>query len=331
MPTPASINWSDFDQLHALVIGDVMTDRYLIGSVDRISPEAPVPVVQLRKKEARLGGAANVALNIQAMGATAWLCSAVGNDEAADELLELMLHERLPAQGIIRCAGRKTTVKTRVMAGAQHLLRVDEETTDDLSGKEAEQLLQRITEILNRHRIDVIIFQDYNKGVLTPEIIRAVIAEAGRRNIPTAVDPKMKNFWEYRGVTLFKPNLKEIRNQYPHPLPPALDSLNEAARYIRNQLDNRLVIITLSENGLFYSDFGSSNIIPAVPRSIADVSGAGDTVISVAALCMALGMPPAEIGILANIAGGQVCEHPGVVPVNRTDLEKEYEHPGVRL
>jgi D-glycero-beta-D-manno-heptose-7-phosphate kinase len=324
MPTPEMIDWTAFDHLQALIVGDVMTDRYLIGNVDRISPEAPVPVVQLRKKEARLGGAANVALNVQAMGAQAWLCSAIGNDEAADELLELMQNEGLPTQGIIRCKARKTTVKTRVMAGAQHLLRIDEETTDDITSEETQQLLGSILDILDSRQIDVIIFQDYNKGVLTPAVIDAVLQEAARRNIPTAVDPKVKNFWAYQGVTLFKPNLREIRNQYPDRIEPVLESLNEAARFIRSQIDNQLVIITLSEKGLFFSDLGEEGIIPAFPRIISDVSGAGDTVISVAALCLAQGMPPKDMALLSNIAGGQVCEKPGVITVDKAALSEEY-------
>jgi rfaE bifunctional protein kinase chain/domain len=318
------LNWAAFDRLQALIIGDIMTDRYLIGRVDRISPEAPVPVVELRKKEARLGGAANVALNVQAMGAKAWLCSAIGNDEAADELLELMHHEGLSTQGIIRCTARKTTVKTRVMAGAQHLLRIDEETTNDISSEETKQLLGGIFDILGSRQIDVIILQDYNKGVLTPTLIEAVLEEATRRNIPTAVDPKVKNFWAYRGVTLFKPNLREIRNQYPERIDPTLESLNEAARFIRNQLDNQLVIITLSEKGLFCFGPEASDIIPAFPRIISDVSGAGDTVISVAALCLALGMNLKNMALLSNIAGGQVCEKPGVVTVDKAALSEEY-------
>lgn len=318
------IDWTAFDRLQALIVGDVMTDRYLIGQVDRISPEAPVPVVQLRKKEARLGGAANVALNVQAMGAQAWLCSAIGSDEAADELLELMQYEGLSTQGIIRCNARKTTVKTRVMAGAQHLLRLDEETTDDISTSEANLLLHGIHAILESHPIHVIIFQDYNKGVLTPAVIEAVIQLARKRNIPTAVDPKVKNFWAYHGVTMFKPNLREIRNQYPGRIEPALPSLMEAAQFIHKKIDNQLVIITLSEKGLFFFDHNMADIIPAFPRFISDVSGAGDTVISVAALCLALGMSSKEMALLSNIAGGQVCEKPGVVTVDKDALMEEY-------
>lgn len=318
------IDWPAFDRLQALIVGDVMTDRYLIGSVERISPEAPVPVVQLRTKDARLGGAANVALNVQAMGAKAWLCSAVGSDEAAEELLALMRREGLPTQGIISCPGRKTAVKTRIMAGAQHLLRIDEETTDDISKEEAGLLLSGIAEILASHPIDVVIFQDYNKGVLTPEVIETVTKLATERNIPTAVDPKVKNFWAYRGVTLFKPNLKEIRNQYPGRIETTQESLNEAAQYIQQKLDNQFAIITLSEKGLFYSGHDGAGIVPAFPRIISDVSGAGDTVISVAALCLALDMKLKDMALLSNIAGGQVCEKPGVVTVDKAALSEEY-------
>ncbi len=319
-----ALNWKDFEQLHALVVGDVMIDRYLAGAVERISPEAPVPVVQLSRRESRLGGAGNVGLNIQAMGATAHLCSAVGADAAGEEFFDLMRAGGLSAEGILMCPNRITTTKTRVMAGAQHLLRVDEETTDDLQAGDEARLLDAVRTILDSYPVRVIIFQDYNKGTLTPALIDAVLLEARRRSIPTAVDPKEKNFWAYRGVTLFKPNLKEIRSQYPGAIQPDPESLAFASAYIRERLGNRISLITLSERGVFVEENGRGVLLPTHPRVIADVSGAGDTVVAVAALGLALGLPTEVLAALSNMAGGQVCEKPGVVSVDRIQLEEEY-------
>ncbi|MDX1939513.1 MAG: PfkB family carbohydrate kinase [Saprospiraceae bacterium] len=314
-----------FNQLNILVIGDVMIDRYMTGQVERISPEAPVPVVHLYKREDRLGGAANVALNIKALGATPYLCSVIGKDRDATQMLQLLPDAGLSLKGIAQSKERVTTVKTRILAGSQQLLRVDEENTNDLSEKEAISLLEIVRNILEERTIHVILFQDYNKGVLSPEIIRAIMEEAIKRGIPTAVDPKFKNFWAYKHVTLFKPNLKEIRNQMPEPILAEAASLHKAAGFVREKLANQYTLITLSEKGLFIDDNGESLLEGTRPRQIADVSGAGDTVISVAALCLALSMDIQEIATLSNLAGGQVCERLGVVPVNKAQLQQEYE------
>jgi rfaE bifunctional protein kinase chain/domain len=320
-----SIEWSRFNRLTALIVGDVMTDRYLIGAADRLSPEAPVPVVQLHREESRLGGAANVALNVQAMGAKPILCSFLGNDVAASEFLELMHTYNLETDCILRSGTRMTTTKTRIMAGTQHLLRVDQEIVNDLSESEENRLLEVYFACLANRNIDIIIFQDYNKGVLTAGVIEVMLQEALRRGIPTAVDPKNKNFWAYRQVDLFKPNFKEIKTQYPGHIEPELRSLLAAAAFIRSKLDNKYALITLSEKGVFIEKAGEGHILPTQARKIADVSGAGDTVISVAGLCLALGLPEIQLAALANLAGGQVCEKPGVAPVNREELENTWE------
>lgn len=325
------MNWIDFNKLGVLIVGDVMIDRYLTGSVERISPEAPVPVVLLSGREDRLGGAANVALNVQAMGAAAYLCSVTGRDVAGDEFAGLMAARALDAEGIIRRPGRITTVKTRVMSGAQHLLRIDEEVAEDITPEEEKLLLRAVLNALDSRPVHVIIFQDYNKGVLTSGLIAGILREAQSRGIPTVVDPKEKNFWAYRGVQLFKPNLREIRRHYPGEVLPEIESLQETAAYIREQLGNSLTLITLSEKGLFVDDAGKSELLPTQPRVIADVSGAGDTVISVAALCLALGVPPRAMAAIANLAGGQVCERPGVVSVDKTRLESECRSLGLTV
>ena len=314
-----------FNQLNVLVIGDVMIDRYMTGQVERISPEAPVPVVHLYQQEDRLGGAANVALNIKALGATPYLCSVIGKDKDAERMLQLLPDTGLSLEGIAQSEERLTTVKTRILAGSQQLLRVDEENTNDLSKKETTSLLEIVHNILEERTIHVILFQDYNKGVLSSEVIHAIMLEAIKRDIPTAVDPKFKNFWAYKQVTLFKPNLKEIRNQMPETILAEPASLNKAARFVREQLGNQYTLITLSEKGLFIDHNGESLLEGTRPRQIADVSGAGDTVISVAALCLALSLDIQEIATLSNLAGGQVCERLGVVPVNKSQLQQEYD------
>lgn len=321
----ASDIFDSFNKLNVLVVGDMMIDRYLTGNVERISPEAPVPVVHLQKREDRLGGAANVALNIKALGATPYLCSVIGTDRDGDRLLDLLPESGLSTKGIVQCQERITTIKTRILAGSQQLIRVDEETTEDLSEAEASIFFENIRHILDERSIHVILFQDYNKGVLSQQVIRAVMLEAIKRDIPTAVDPKFKNFWAYKHITLFKPNLKEIRNQLPMPVEPEQPSLQQAADYVRGKLDNTHTLITLSEKGLFIENNGESFIVGTRPRQIADVSGAGDTVISVAALGLALSLSMVEIAVLSNLAGGQVCERLGVVPVNKAQLQQEYE------
>ncbi len=314
-----------FNKVNVLIVGDVMIDRYLTGRVDRISPEAPVPVVHLQNTENRLGGAANVALNVNALGATAYLCSVIGEDEMGDEMMKLLPAAGLATRGVSRSSARTTTVKTRIMAQGQQLLRVDSEKNDDLGAADLQRLLTTIGDLLESREIHVILFQDYNKGVLSIPAIQAVMLEAIKRDIPTAVDPKAKNFWAYKHVTLFKPNLREIRAQLDQPVLPEPASLQQAAREISQKLGNRYTMITLSEKGLFLDDARRSTVLPTQPRSIADVSGAGDTVISIAALGLALDADMAEVAELANLAGGQVCEKLGVVPVDKVQLEREYE------
>lgn len=307
-----------------LILGDVMIDRYLTGSVNRISPEAPVPVVLHQATEDRLGGAANVALNIRALGSTPVLCSVIGRDEAGNQLKNKILRKNnIDGEGLVFSETRCTTVKTRILGNNQQMLRIDSEDTYNLSAAEEESMLTKIRELLATRPIRAIILQDYNKGVLTPGLIEAVIAEAKKAGILTAVDPKKANFFAYRGVDLFKPNLKEIRDSAPFQVQPDLESLRQAASFLNERLENRLTMITLSEKGLFLDNAKEARVYPTVPRNIADVSGAGDTVISIATLALVAGLPMETIATLSNLAGGQVCEFPGVVPVNRDILAAE--------
>ncbi len=315
-----------FTKIRALVVGDVMMDAYLWGRVERISPEAPVPIVHVQKRETRLGGAANVAINIQAMGATPLLCSVIGNDRTGDELLALMKNLNMNTDGMVRSDERVTTVKTRVIGNNHQLLRVDDEVTDLIDDKESSQLLKRVIEILDSNQVNVIIFEDYDKGVLNEKLIEGIVVEAKKRNIPTAVDPKKNNFLCYKNVSLFKPNLGELKSGLKVDIDKTTASnIEQSIAAFKKDHSIDTIMVTLSEAGVFFSNNGTSKIIPAHVRNISDVSGAGDTVISVAALCLALGMSSEFISALANLAGGLVCEKVGVVPIDKQQLLEEAE------
>ncbi len=320
----AAAIFQHFKNQHIIIIGDVMIDRYLTGSVSRISPEAPVPVVLRTATEDRLGGAANVALNVQALGGIPLLCSIVGNDSDGKKMIEAILPDSgVSAQGIVPSDTRCTTLKTRVLGNHQQMLRIDSEDTHDLSAAESDLLLRRMANLLDTYPVRAIILQDYNKGVLTVGVIAAVISMAKARGVFTAVDPKKTNFFAYEGVDLFKPNLKEVRESSPFEVFANLESLENAADYLQNKLKNKYTMLTLSEKGLYLRAESAGKLYPTRPRNISDVSGAGDTVISIATMGLAAGLDLQTVALLSNLAGGQVCEFPGVVPVNLRQLEKE--------
>jgi len=329
---PKEINYKklfdSFNRLNVMVIGDVMVDSYLWGKVERISPEAPIPIVALRRREHRMGGAANVAMNIRAMGAKPILCSVIGTDDKGDIFLELMKKEKMNSSGIVRSQRRITTTKFRIFGNTYQMLRVDEEVEDDLVHADYLTLSRVIDRILETENVHCIIFQDYNKGVLTPKLIQEVIKKARKRNIPISVDPKRKNFDSFSNVTLFKPNLKELGEGLKMELDASdRDAIIEASQSMREKLKCDYVMTTLSEQGVLMSmkdKLDRNNLfIPAHIRSISDVSGAGDTVISVASLCLAVQRSPYEIAYISNLAGGIVCEEVGVVPINKDKLLKE--------
>ena len=313
-----------FNNLNVLIIGDVMIDSYLWGKVSRISPEAPVPIVAVGKKERRLGGAANVALNIQALGANPVLCSVIGVDYEGQAFMDLLKTQKLSQKGILKSRDRVTTVKTRVMGNNAQLLRVDEEEESDITPSETQQLITLISYIINHDKIDVIIFEDYNKGLITPKLISKVVELAKDKGIPTCVDPKKKNFNSYKGVSLFKPNLKELREGIK--LDIGGDNINELQRAVssfRVKQKIETILVTLAEKGVITNSRKVKEHLPAHIRSIADVSGAGDTVISVASLCRALECNDIVTAAISNLSGGLVCEQIGVVPVNKEQLLEE--------
>ncbi|PWK21853.1 rfaE bifunctional protein kinase chain/domain [Arcicella aurantiaca] len=314
--------FDNFNNLKVLIIGDVMLDAYTWGKVERISPEAPVPVVNVRSREIRLGGAGNVVMNVQSLGAKPIICSVIGADSYGDSLLNLLKEQNLSTEGIIQSETRITTVKERIIAGSQQIVRVDTETDKLINEAERQILANKIIELSKE--ADVIIFEDYDKGVLSKELIFDIITFANDNNIPTIVDPKKRNFLYYQHATLFKPNLKELKEglsisfDVKNP-----DELTDAVSILKKTLELKGVFVTLSEQGVYIDFNGQKKAIPAHIRTISDVSGAGDTVISIAACCLALGLSPELIAGLSNLGGGLVCEFVGVVPIDKELLKKE--------
>jgi rfaE bifunctional protein kinase chain/domain len=318
--------FNKFNGLRVLVIGDVMMDAYVLGKVTRISPEAPVPIISLDQEDERIGGAGNVALNLVALGAKPIIATAVGTDSNGEKLSNLLKSNGISVEGIIFSENRKTTVKTRVISNKQQLLRIDSEDTFPISSSEEEQLINRIGKLINSG-LDAIIFEDYNKGVLTENLITKIIDLAKKNNIPTAVDPKKENFFAYRNVTLFKPNLKELKEGLNTDFNITNSKLEfEKAVYdLESKLNNEISFITLSEHGVFIKNSTKKHYAKAHLRNISDVSGAGDTVIAVATLCLATKLEIEKIAEISNIAGGLVCEKSGVVSIDKQELLQEVE------
>ena len=302
-------------KLNVLVIGDVMLDKYIWGSVERISPEAPVPVLALQKREERLGGAANVAMNLRALGVKTSVASVIGDDDAGKALAKLLRKEKINTDALVADRARTTTTKTRVIARHQHVLRIDDESESELGETLESIFIATLENYIAANKPDAIVFEDYDKGCLTKNVIDAVTALATKHRIVTAVDPKRRNFFHYNAVTLFKPNLREIRDAMNVTVEPEQNALDRVAKQLHKKLRNAFTLITLAEHGIYYSNHKQSGCAQAHPRDIADVSGAGDTVISVATAALAAGFSLPEVAELSNLAGGLVCEHAGVVPV----------------
>lgn len=315
-----------FKQMQVVVIGDAMIDSYMWGKIDRMSPEAPVPIVSITKRENRLGGAANVSLNIKALGATPFLFSVIGNDEKGDKFKKLLENRDLSSKGVIVDNGRITTLKNRVISKGQHIARIDEESTEFISQQTEDILISAIKKHIEKHAVDAIIFVDYDKGVITKKVFDTINKLAKEKEIPTAVDPKKRNFLNYKDVSLFKPNFKEFTEGTGLSIKKDdLESIKNAAKAFKTKQNFELIFITLSELGVFICNGADEQYFPAVIRYIADVSGAGDTVISVASLAMAAKLDPKIMALMSNLAGGLVCEKVGVVPIDKKQLIKEME------
>lgn len=312
-----------FDGLRILIVGDLMVDNYILGKVERVSPEAPVPVVDVTHLDSRLGGAGNVALNIKAMGGIPIICSVIGKDKEGDELKSILVNEGIYSKALLESDKRKTTTKTRIIGNNHQLLRFDYEEKSDIDTVDSFLLEEHFFRELEN--CNVVIFEDYNKGVLHKGNIQKFIAKANELGIPTVVDPKKANFKEYKNTRLFKPNLKEMREglNLEEANIESLDDIEKAIGILELEMQNQHTLVTLSERGVIISDNGNYYRKPAHLRNIADVSGAGDTVIAVASLCVALDLHASDIAELSNLAGGLVCEKRGVVPIDKEILLSE--------
>ena len=318
--------FTGFQSIRVAIVGDVMLDTYWWGSVDRISPEAPVPVVALKNKELRVGGAANVALDTASLGAKTTMISIVGADADGEQLLQLLNDKHIDTSYIRSVSNRVTTNKTRIMSRNQQMMRLDAEITTDIDEATENILIEQVKNCLDQQQPQVLIFEDYNKGVITERIIHEVTALCKERKVIIAVDPKKKNFLSYKDVTIFKPNLKEVKEGLNLSVDHIdLSFLQQIHEHLQQHLHHQISLITLSEKGVFYQDETSHKIIPTHIRNIADVSGAGDTVIAVTSLCYAATRDMHLAAEMANIAGGLVCEQVGTAAIDRNRLLEECE------
>ncbi len=303
------------------VIGDLMLDKYVWGNVFRISPEAPVPVLEVESESARLGGAANVANNIKSLGAEPILFGIVGADESGERLREILTDMHLSLDGIISDNRRPTTVKTRVIAHSQHVVRLDHEVRRDIGSNIVAEVMKTL--VAMQDDLDAILLEDYNKGMLTKELLAQVIGFARKTGKVVSVDPKHGNFFEYKHVTLFKPNRKEAEGALGIPADSDEQALI-AARELLNRLDCENVLLTRGEKGMTLVERnGNSLQLPTKARKVADVSGAGDTVISTLTVALVAGAIVTEAAAIANHAGGLVCGEVGIAPVDKARLFDE--------
>ncbi|MFI5151803.1 MAG: bifunctional heptose 7-phosphate kinase/heptose 1-phosphate adenyltransferase [Chitinophagales bacterium] len=316
--------FQQFPDVKIGVIGDLMLDTYWWGHVERISPEAPVPVVSLDKREYRIGGAGNVALNLASLGAKVNVLSVIGEDDDGQTLKELLDQNRIQTKYLLKSDNRVTTNKTRIISMNQQMMRLDSEMTKDLSSEDQQKIVQTLAKFLEKEKPRVLIFEDYNKGILSEKVIKESLKLCKSHQVITAVDPKKKNFFSYLGADIFKPNLKEVREGLNILLEKVdLPALIRIHGKLAEKIHHHISLITLSEKGLFYQHDDQARIFPSHLRNIADVSGAGDTVIAVASLVYAATKDVKLMAEIANIAGGLVCEEVGTVAINKSLLLKE--------
>lgn len=312
-----------FKNKKILIVGDVMLDHYMEGIVSRISPEAPVPVVEVKNEFTRLGGAANVAYNLFSLGAEPLLIGLIGKDQAGNDLKKIMRDLNCNTNFLISDENRPTAVKTRIIAHDQHVVRADRESKEKISRQIFKLVIAAIEK--NLPQVDAVLIEDYNKGLLTAELIKEIIAQARKLNKIITVDPKFENFFEYKSVTLFKPNRKEIETA----LGIRIDSIKELERAclkMIKQLKCDYILITLGEKGMFLMDAGKNfSQLATKARKVHDVSGAGDTVISTLTLALAAGADIEDAITLANYAAGAVCGEVGVVPITPLMLRQVFQ------
>ncbi len=307
-----------FSQKHILVIGDLMLDAYMWGSTNRISPEAPVPIVSVSEVTHNPGGAANVGWNIASLSAKVTMAGIVGDDSHGEQLLDLMAERGMQVHSVVKDQHRPTTVKTRVIAQGQQVVRADQESVEELSGESLNAVLDSVEQCLND--VDGLIIADYNKGLLTEKMINTILSLANASSVPVYVDPKHDHFFAFSGVRLFKPNAAEFAR--------AMDSTDpqSGAKSLWEKLNAEHVLVTLGAEGMFLTTAEDSFSIKTKARAVHDVSGAGDTVIAVYALADQCGASPEEAANLANLAAGRVCEEVGVIPINLDMLTEILNH-----
>ncbi len=305
---------ANFKNKKIAIIGDMMLDSYFWGDVNRISPEAPVPVLEVESEFYRFGGAANVALNIQKLNGVPLPIGVIGNDNHGTIFSSLLKDAGITNFGIIVEDGRPTTTKTRVIADNHHVVRIDKESKIYLNEYVESKILRLLK--LKIKKIDAIILQDYNKGVLTPSLIECIIELANKNNVLITVDPKFNNFFKYKNVTVFKPNRKEAEDVLGIKIKNDKDITNVGKKLL-TELNAENILLTLGEEGIAIFQKGKKEKrMPTIARKVADVSGAGDTVISTLTMSLAAGADILEASYLANYAGGIVCEEVGIVPID---------------
>lgn len=312
-----------FKNKKIIVVGDMMLDGYYWGDVNRISPEAPVPVIEIDNEFFRFGGAANVALNILKLGGTPLPIGVIGNDNEGRIFKSLLDEAGLSAKGMIEDKKRPTTAKTRVIARNQHIVRIDKESKKNVDEKIENKILSLFDKMIIN--ADGVILQDYNKGVLTSRLIDEIISIANSKNKIITVDPKFDNFLSYKNVTVFKPNKKEIEDAFGIRIQSEED-LNKAGEKLLKKLNAKFVLLTLGKDGIaLFEQSKPAKRIPTKARKVADVSGAGDTVISTLTMALAAGADIYEAAYIANYAGGLVCEEMGIIPVELDNLFAQIE------
>jgi rfaE bifunctional protein kinase chain/domain len=304
---------NNFGNFNIAVIGDMMLDAYMWGEVKRISPEAPVPVVEIDNEFYRFGGAANVALNINKLGGTPLPFGLLGDDDNAEIFIDLFKNAKMDVEFLIKDSSRPTTTKTRVISSNQQIVRIDKESTNSISENLENLLINSLKN--NIENIDAVILQDYNKGVLSKTLIKKIIELANNNNIIITVDPKFENFFTYQNVTVFKPNLKEAEDSLgikQH----SKNDIEKIGFKLLEKINSKYILLTLGADGMAIFEKGKQHkIIPTKARKVLDVSGAGDTVISTLTMALTAGATITEAAYLANYAGGLVCEEAGVVPI----------------
>jgi D-beta-D-heptose 7-phosphate kinase/D-beta-D-heptose 1-phosphate adenosyltransferase len=317
---------SAFGSKKIAVVGDIMLDRYLWGTVERISPEAPVPIVKVESESIRLGGAANVADNISALGVQVYLIGSVGADPAGEELIGAIASRGIDPQGVVSASGRKTTVKTRIIAHSQQVVRTDWEEISYVDGKVESGIIDSMNELIGK--MDAVVVSDYAKGSVTPKVVESAVRLSEKHDITVCVDPKEGNFPSYRGVTVITPNQAEAGAAAGIKITDE-KTLEEVGRLLLNDLALSAILITRGEHGMtLFERSGETTYMPTLAREVYDVTGAGDTVVSVLSASLAAGANMKEAALISNHAAGLVVAEIGTASVDPEDILESFRREG---